>query len=134
MCNRITKLLQRPVNIKRLFDRGGLQALARIIKRCNREQNPWFAAAENFMGICDHIGDAALPLLEEQVCFEALLEMAAPHPHFTSTCCVLCSLPLLFVHRLHTLQHLIDACVLCCCEQRSWTLPCSPKCLVCSPN
>jgi len=81
MCKNVVVLSEEEKNAQLLIAKGGLQALAKLVKKNKGNEDLFYPASEAFIALAQAVGDN-LFLLKEGVCFEALSELLAPHSSF----------------------------------------------------
>lgn len=84
LCQNITDLCQTPENAILMVQRGGMQALAAVMKENKDNEDIYYAAASAFATLAENGGDAALALLEDPALMEAMCEIMKPRPEFAT--------------------------------------------------
>ena len=84
MLTSLAKSLQNPENARMFLQKGGLQALAAVIKQSKDKEDIFYAASNAFLNLVDNGGEQAITMLEDPACVDALCSMVNAHEMFAN--------------------------------------------------
>eukprot|EP00456_Euglypha_rotunda_P068544 TRINITY_DN5983_c0_g1_i6.p1 TRINITY_DN5983_c0_g1~~TRINITY_DN5983_c0_g1_i6.p1 ORF type:complete len:1872 (+),score=340.11 TRINITY_DN5983_c0_g1_i6:125-5740(+) len=84
MLSDLTRIMQDPANAKLMVQKGGLQALAAMMKENADDEGVFYNAASAFLTLAEHAGDEAAAYLEDPACLEALCMMMKSSENFAT--------------------------------------------------
>jgi len=84
MLSDLTRIMQDPANAKLMVQKGGLQALAAMMKENADDEGVFYNAASAFLTLAEHAGDEAAAFLEDPACLEALCMMLKSSENFAT--------------------------------------------------
>jgi len=80
----LTHILQDPNNARMMVQKGGLQALAALMKDNKDDEGVFYNASAAFLTLLENGGDAAAAAMEDPACMEALCSMVSASERFAT--------------------------------------------------